>query len=424
MITRTKQRHARTIALLAMSIAVTACTSGNDGIFATIAIERRSTSRNLNDRAGIFGVAQTAGRVFTLAGNQVFWRDLTSDTWNGITTPSVSGGSWRAIGLAGLDTDATNGISEELYVHAQLDGGARTAVFRMSGTGYGPIVLDTAAGGSPVRTIGGMQTVKDKLVVSVERGDGTYRLYSFDAGFTNGWAAADEHPLPAAPVGYRQHIVDSDASATTAVFVGASGGLFRLPLNELGSGGGSGTALTALDPAPSSPGEWPSGIDFGLNVDVIDQGSGNTVVVPALWIVADRSNNTGRIFINESPDPNDGTWVDVDTNTALSFSDALWLDGTNAALLVGTFTNETPNPDTLASGLRIINLTRTNATTYRGSVSSSLGQSYRAVRLSNAAIRSLNLLQTTLYAQTSGSGLWSVPSFTETSPDNREWIWE
>ena len=414
MTTNVKRRYGRALTLLILSITVAACTRGNNGIFATIAIERRSTSRNLNNKANVFGVAQTDRRVFSLTGRQVFRRDLASDTWSAIATPSVGGGGYAA-GLVGLtNATATNGISEEIYVLAQRDGGTRTAVFRISDSGYGPIVLDSAEPGSP-GTIGGMQAVKDKLVVSVERGDGSYRLYSFDAGFS-GWAAADEHPLPTTPIPYRQHIVDSDASATTAVFVGAGGGSFRLPLNELGSGGGSGTALTALDPV-LPVGVRPGGIDFGANVAV-----GGTARRD-LWVVTDRGTTPGRIFINENADPSSG-WIAVDTEARLSFSDVLWVDGSNATLLVGTFTNKTPNPDTLAGGLRIITLTRTNATAYSGTVSRSLGRSYRAVELSNASIRSLDLIGTTVYAQTSGSGLWSIPSFAETAPDNREWIWE
>ena len=412
-----KPRYVTALTLLIISITVAACTRGNNGIFATIAIERRSTSRNLNDKANILGVAQTDRRVFSLTGRQVFWRDLNSDTWNGIATPSVGGGSGYAAGLVGLTSaTATDGISAEIYVLAQRDGGTRTAVFRISGTGYGSIVLDSAADGSP-GTIGGMQAVKDKLVVSVERGDGSYRLYSFAAGFS-GWSRAAEHPLPATPIEYRQHIVDSDASATTAVFVGASGGLFRLPLGALGGGGASGTALTALNPALPGSGAWPGGIDFGSNVAV-----GGTTRRD-LWIVADRGTTAGRIFINESADPGSGAWIAVDTEARLSFSDALWVGGTNAALLVGTFTNRTLNPDTLAGGLRIITLTRTSTAAYSGTVSNSLGRSYRAAELSNAAIRSLDLIKNTVYAQTSGSGLWSIPSFAETAADNREWIWE
>ena len=415
MTTNVKHRYGRALTLLILSITVDACTRGNNGIFATIAIERRSTSRNLNDKANVLGVAQTDRRVFSLTGRQVSRRDLASDTWSAIATPSVGGGGGYAAGLVGLTgATATNGISEEIYVLAQRDGGTRTAVFRISGSGYGPIVLDSAGPGSP-GTIGGMQAVKDKLVVSVERGDGSYRLYSFDAGF-NGWAAADNHPLPTTPIPYRQHIVDSDASATTAVFVGAGGGLFRLPLVDLGAGGASGTALTALDPVLPA-GVRPGGIDFGSNVAV-----GGTTRRD-LWVVTDRGTTPGRIFINENADPSSG-WIAVDTEARLSFSDALWVDGSNATLLVGTFTNKTPNPDTFAGGLRIITLTRTNATAYSGTVRRSLGRSYRAVELSNASIRSLDLIGTTVYAQTSGSGLWSIPSFAETAPDNREWIWE
>lgn len=419
MTTNVKRRYGRALTLLILSITVATCTRGNNGIFATIAIERRSTSRNLNNKANILGVAQTNRRVFSLTGRQVFRRDLSSDTWSAIATPSVGGGGGYAAGLVGLtNATAPNGISEEIYVLAQRDGGTRTAVFRISDSGYGPIVLDSAGPGSP-GTIGGMQAVKDKLVVSVKHGDGSYRLYSFDAGFS-GWAAADNHPLPTTPttppISYRQHIVDSDASATTAVFVGASGGLFRLPLVDLGAGGARGTALTALDPVLPA-GVRPGGIDFGSNVAV-----GGTARRD-LWVVTDRGTTPGRIFINESADPSSG-WIAVDTEARLSFSDALWVDGSNATLLVGTFTNKTPNPDTLAGGLRIITLTRTNATAYSGTVSRSLGRSYRAVELSNASIRSLDLIGTTVYAQTSGSGLWSIPSFAETAPDNREWIWE
>ena len=412
MTTNVKRRYGRALTLLILSITVAACTRGNNGIFATIAIERRSTSRNLNNKANVLGVAQTNRQVFSLTGRQVFRRDLASDTWSAIATPSVGGGGGYAAGLVGLtNATATNGISEEIYVLAQRDGGTRTAVFRISGNGYGPIVLDSAGPGSP-GTIGGMQAVKDRLVVSVEHGDGSYRLYSFDAGFS-GWAAAYNHPLPTTPTPYRQHIVDSDASATTAVFVGASGGLFRLPLVDLGRGGARGTALDPVLPA----GVRPGGIDFGSNVAV-----GGTARRD-LWVVTDRGTSPGRIFINESADLN-SRWIAVDTEARLSFSDVLWVDGSNATLLVGTFTNKTPNSDTLAGGLRIITLTRTNATAYSGTVSRSLGRSYRAVELSNASIRSLDLIGTTVYAQTSGSGLWSIPSFAETAPDNREWIWE
>lgn len=439
MIERTKQRSktTRNVALLVLtSLVVAACTTGDDGIFATIALERRSTSRNLNDDAAILGVVQTDGdQVFALVGNQVFWRDLSSNTWAGISTPSVSGGEWRPIGLVGLDTNTANGtgVVEELYVHAQFDttdssATARTVVFRMSGTSFGSIVLDSAAGASPVETIGGMEAIEDHLVVSTADSGGTYLLYSFDNGFTaDDWAGADSHAFPmVGAVSSGQDIVDSDVSSTTALFVGESGGLFRLPLVvDLGSGGAAGTALqlVTLPHSAGSPGPRPRGIDLGTSVVVSGTGS----PVGELWIVADGSNDLGRIFVNESPDPNSGAWVEVDTEASLSFSDALWVSGTNSALLVGTFTNLTPDTNTSADGLRRIALTRNAFDNYSGTASDDLGRSYEAVELSDAAIRSLDLVQTTqttLYAQTSGSGLWSVPSFAETAPDNREWIWE
>ena len=106
MTTNVKRRYGRALTLLILSITVAACTRGNNGIFATIAIERRSTSRNLNNKANVLGVAQTNRQVFSLTGRQVFRRDLASDTWSAIATPSVGGGGGYAAGLVGL-TNAT-----------------------------------------------------------------------------------------------------------------------------------------------------------------------------------------------------------------------------------------------------------------------------------------------------------------------------
>lgn len=434
MIERTNHRSkiTRTVALLLLaSMVIAACTVGDDGIFATIALERRSTTRNLNDNALILGIVQTENnQVLALVGNQVFQRDLSSNTWSGISTPSVSGGQWRPIGLVGLDTNATNGtgVTEEHYIHASFDttdssAAARTVVFRMSGTSFGSIVLDSASAASPVETIGGMEAIEDHLVVSTEDSSGTYLLYSFNNGFTaDDWAGlgADSHAFPLeGAVSSGQDIVDSDVSSNAAVFVGESGGLFRLASADLGSGGSADPPLQLVD-LPlhgSGPGPRPYGVDFGTGIAV----SGTSPATVNLWIVADGSRDTGRIFVNETADAS-GTWDEVDTEASLSFSDALWVGGTHEALLVGTFTSVTAT--TSADGLRIVNLTRSGFNLYDGTLSDDLGRSYEAVELSDAAIRSLDLIQTTLYAQTSGSGLWSVPLFAETTPDNREWIWE
>lgn len=435
MIERTNHRSkiTRTVALLLLaSMVIAACTVGDDGIFATIALERRSTTRNLNDNALILGIVQTENdQVLALVGNQVFRRDLSSNTWSGISTPSVNGGEWRPIGLVGLDTTVNGtGVTEEHYIHASFDttdssAAARTVVFRMNGTSFGSIVLDSASAASPVETIGGMEAIENHLVVSTEDSSGTYLLYSFNNGFTaDDWtvANADSHAFPLeGAVSSGQDIVDSDVNpGNTAVFVGESGGLFRMDSTQLGTDGAPGAEDLQLVDLPlhgSGPGPRPYGVDFGTGIAV----SGTSPATVDLWIVADGSRDTGRIFVSETANAT-GTWDEVDTEASLSFSDALWVGGTHEALLVGTFTSVTAT--TSADGLRIVNLTRSGNNLYDGTLSDDLGRSYEAVELSDAAIRSLDLIQTTLYAQTSGSGLWSVPLFAETTPDNREWIWE
>ncbi len=373
-------RTTATVSAVTAILAFSACTSGDDGIFASIEREVKVNENNLSDEAygiGIERYAPGGGTDYFVAAigvGKLFYRTVDGSSWSSMPRPG------EVQFLASMD-DAT------------LFAATQTGVYSLSGDE--PNIADWTLVYDD-REVTGMVAVDDKLLITVvpESGD--------NAPSSRNLIANPQSATPATLTGITDDIAHAARYSDQIVIVGLRSGYFRVAAASLGADG-SVTVISSSDSYyPRSVADGWDGTQINGVVSVSDAALTNG------WLVL--SSVGGRAFAY------DGTqWYrssstgDVLTGL-VSVADGRALVGTSSSAIETEYANgyydvlldSESSPRTVA-------------------VSAPTTSNYDAIVLEDVGIRRFTSAGTTIFALTDGFGIWRISNYTDSSS---EWSWE
>jgi hypothetical protein len=370
-------------------VALSGCSRGTQGIFATIEIEEKTNTSNLVDNTTINALVRTEDRLVVLAGTKVFSRLTDGSDWGEIGSP----GGLTGTQLAGVNADgSSDGIVDEVYGVFFDSGNDRFYMYRLDTASLSWTAVDTAKWDPGTGDeITGMLDVHDRMLLSVTRNtDGNRELLSFGAGLSGPVVLGD----------FRGSLTDAAWNGSAGVVVSRN--------NLMGHVSDLGTAGALTVPALGSGVTNVTGVGAFPDYFVDPEGSATSFAVTTL---------NGTIWVSTSGVA--GSWVKADGELSTrSFSDIEWVE--NVEVLV---TGTRPDPDLNTSSRGYFESIAPRDSDYTLSLTNEIASSYTGSELSTAAITRFRYYPdiNTLFALTNGLGLWSG---VYSSPRNPSWTWE
>lgn len=396
-------RAARRISVATLLIlALAGCTQGTQGIFATIEVEEATDTSNLPDSVSPTALVYTnlsdaGGRYLVLANGRIWQRDgVDGSSWSSLATPDGR----RAKFLAGLDTGAPAGVSNEVYAVFEDGSGNGTLLYALAAGGGGEgdlswnAVSTTAWNPAAGERITGMRGVGNRLLASVDDPDASdpnrYELLSWAAGLTGAAVTHGE---------FRDDLRDAARSGGAVVAVGR----------------GTRVAVVA-DVTATGINTASAEIGNAFGVGLIQDGGGSELFAVATL--------DGTVYV-QTPGAVGSAFVQAGGSVdSRAFSDIARIETVSSQQLVAVGVLDPGGAlSEVADGYREAVVTGTG-TGVSLDYTNEIGDSYRGSDLARSGIGYLEYIagSDTLFALTIGTGLWRT-TYPGTGADP-DWDWE
>ncbi len=390
--------NARYVSVIALSflalLALSGCSEGERGIFATIAIEEEIKKGNLPENTSISGLewGTVNGQDTYVAGVgiKVFTRSVDGGNWDEKRSPgnrlaAFVAGRYATNG-AGLGGDAITGPADEIYVVFQEDESDGSAIYRLASDGSWSQVYTSSA------TISGMVGVDDVIFVTTVDDDLLI------------WSSA----VSSSPDNTLAWAIDGTGGIRDGVRNGADGNVYYLVGTD-GSMVHINAARTTLTPMTEPGASELGGIGYS-------DYNGDSIIA-----VTDAD---GEIFLADtSVGSSSPTWISgADLNGRRS-RDIQWISNRNRFLV--TTLQYHRDDDPLPRGYYEGEVTGSDNNYSISGLSNDHGNTYNASELAVSSINKFRHFEVSgadiVFALTYGKGLWSTAYPSTGDP---EWRWE
>ncbi|MEX2442258.1 MAG: hypothetical protein WD492_01540 [Alkalispirochaeta sp.] len=401
----TRIHAAARVAVVVMLLAITGCTRGSQGIFATIEVEEETKTSNLVDNTSATALVRTDiggdERFVVQAGTKIFTRkDDVGSEWSAISAPS----GYIPTFLAEINsTPSTDDVAEEVYAVFFDSDGNRDYLYELtdsSGSLSWSRINDTSWDPEDGR-IRGLEGVTDRIVMSVDSGgqqgdDGySHRLYGFEVGLTN-----------------KVELGDFDADDRGIRDVATTGDGDTVVIGDTVHYTGN---LSVSDSLSQSTGAIENGRGVTAFPSSLEsEGAADTFLLVTL---------DGKLYTST-----DGgmTWIEPDGDSSIpdrSFSGVAWVDH-RKLLVVGTISYQGTDIDgtTSARGYYEVTTSPGGAPYAFDFSNDDISDNYDGSELATSGIARFVYYSSdnTLFALSHGKGLWR----TAYEPSGPEWFWE
>jgi hypothetical protein len=369
-----------------LGVALSGCSRGTQGIFATIEIEEKTNTSNLVDNTTINGLVLTESRIIALAGTKIFTRTISGSDWGEISSPN----GFSASAVGGINADGSDdGLVDEVYASFYNRSATRYYMYRLDLPALEWTAVDTEIWNpDDGRVIDGMIDVHDRMLMSTRQSvDQLGELWSFGAGLND-----------PALLGEFGVLTDAAWNGSSAVVVSATPRSMR-HVSDLSAGGSLTIPPVAAVPNVTGVGVFPDPVVRGARSFAITTLNGD------VWVSTDG--------VAENWQKTNGRLEDR------SLSDIEWVENASV-LVIGTQSDEGFG----TSSRGYFESIAPTGSDYTLSLTNEIASSYTGSELSTAAITRFRYYPApvnTLFALTNGLGLWSG---VYSSPRNPSWTWE